>query len=127
MIFWIQMLDRWEDWNEIKIQELTKNKLKINEHIEIDCCHWLLKKKNQNHPCTIICCIIKFKEKQKIFKNVKLLKNTSIFIYEEFCKDMMDLKKKLWQEVLEYQRQNKFSYLNCHSVIVCNHGRERLG
>ena len=45
--------ETWEDC-EIKIQELIKNKLKINEHIEIDRCHRLLKKKNQNRPRTII-------------------------------------------------------------------------
>ena len=52
----------WEDC-ELKIKELIKSKLKINEHIEIDCCHQLLKKKNQNRQRTIICCIVKFKEK----------------------------------------------------------------
>ena len=51
---------------EIKMQELMKKKLKVNEHIEIDCCHHLSKKKNQNHPCTIIWRIIKFK-RNKIY------------------------------------------------------------
>ena len=37
---------------KIKIQELIKNKMKINEHVEIDCCHRLSKKK-QNRPRTI--------------------------------------------------------------------------
>ena len=54
----------WEDC-EIKIQELIKKNLKINEHIKIGRCHRLSKIKNQNCPRTNICCIIKFKEKQK--------------------------------------------------------------
>ena len=63
----------WEG-SEIKIQELIKNKLKMNEQIKIDRCHRLLRKKNQNRHRTkknqnqnrkIICCITKFKEKQK--------------------------------------------------------------
>ena len=37
---------------KIKIQELIKNKMKINEHIEIDRCHRLSKKK-QNRARTI--------------------------------------------------------------------------
>ena len=61
----------WEDC-EIKTQELIKNKLKINERIDIDRCDRLSKKKNQNHLCTILCRITKFKEKQKILKNAKL-------------------------------------------------------
>ena len=72
----------WEDC-EIKIQELIKKKLKIKEHTEIDRCH-RISKKNLNRPRTIICRITKFKEKQKILKNAKLLKNTSILIYEDF-------------------------------------------
>ena len=73
----------WEDC-EIKIQELIKKNLKSNEHIEIGRCHRLSKIKNQNCPRTEICRIIKFKEKQKILKTAKLLKNTGIFIYEDF-------------------------------------------
>ena len=98
----------------------------INEHIEIDCYHRLSKKKNQNRPRTIVCRITKFKEKQKILKNAKLLKNTGIFIYENFCKDTMELRKELWQEVLEYRRQNKFAYLNYRSIVVRDHGRDSV-
>ena len=77
-----------ENWGDCgtKIQELIKSKLKINEHIEIDRCHRLLEKKHQNRSCTIICRITKFKEKQEILKNAKLLKNTGVFIYENVCK-----------------------------------------
>ena len=73
----------WEN-QEIKIQELIKKNLKINEHIEIGRCHRLSKIKNQNCPRTEICRIINFKEKQKILKITKLLKNTGIFICEDF-------------------------------------------
>ena len=75
--------ETWE-YCEIKIQELIKNKLKINEHIEIDRCHRLSKKKNKNRPRTIICCMTKFKEKQKILKNANLLKKYRYFHLREF-------------------------------------------
>ena len=115
--------ETWEDC-KIKIQNLIKNKLKINENIEIDRCHRVSKKKNQNRPRTTICRITKFKEKQKILKNAILLKNTGIFIYEGFCKDTMKLRKELWQEVYEYRKQNKYAYLNNHSIVFCDHGRD---
>ena len=78
--------------------------------------------RNQNRPRTIVCRITKFKEKQKILKNAKLLKNTGIFIYEDFCKDRMELRKELRQEVLEYRRQNKFAYLTYRSILVRDMG-----
>ena len=39
----------------------------------------------------------------------------------------MELRKELWQEVLEYRRQNKFAYLNYRFVVVRDHEREREG
>ena len=58
--------------------------------------------KNQNRSRTIICKITKNKVKQKILKSAKYLKDKGIFICEDFCKDTMDLRKKLWNKVLEY-------------------------
>ena len=54
-----------------------------------------------SRPCTIICRLLRFKDKQTIIQSSKKLKNTGIFIYENFCKDTMDLRKQLW-EVLEH-------------------------
>ena len=103
--------ETWE-YCEIEIQELIKDKLKMNEHFEIYRCRRLSRKKNQNRPRTIICRITKFKEKQKILKNVKLSKNIGIFIYEDFCKDTMEL----WKEL----------YLNYRSIIVRDPGRDSV-
>ena len=54
---------------------------------------------------------------------MKLLKNTGILIYEDFCKDIVELRKDLWQ-VLECPKQNKLAYLNCSSIIVHGHGKD---
>ena len=54
-----------------------------------------------SRPRTIICRLLRFKDKQTIIQSLKKLKNTGIFIYENFCKDTMDLRKELW-EVLEH-------------------------
>ena len=46
-----------------------------------------------------MCKVTKFKDKQKILKSGKCLKDTAIFTFEDFCKDKMDLGKKLWNKV----------------------------
>ena len=46
------------------------------------------------------------------------LKDTGIYIYEHFCKDTMELRKKLWNQVLGYRKQNKFADLNYRSIVV---------
>ena len=96
--------------------ELIEVNLGITDTIEFERCHRVYKhtnsSKNQNHPRTIICKVTKFKDKQKILKYAKRLKDTGVFIYSDFCKDTIDLQKKLWKKVLEYCKQTKFAYLN---------------
>ena len=62
----------------------------IEENIKIDHCPRIIqKKKDPTRPRNIICRLTKFKEKQKILINAKILKNTGICIYEDYCKDTM--------------------------------------
>ena len=44
--------------------------------------------------------------------NVKELINSNVL------KDNMELRKSLWEQVLEYRKQNKFACLNYRSIIV---------
>ena len=65
---------------------------------------------------TIICRLLRFKDKQRIIQSSKKLKNTGIFIYEDFCKDTMDLRKQLWEKVLGHEPTTKFLFeLSKHS------------
>ena len=73
----------------------------MNEHIETARYHRLSRKKNQNRPCSKISRITKFKEKTKNIEKAKLLKNTGISISEDFLKDTREMRKGLWQKVLE--------------------------
>ena len=54
------------------------------------------------HP--IVCRFLLFKDKQKILQNANKLKDTGMFIYEDFCSNIMKLRKLLWEKVLEYGR-----------------------
>ena len=90
--------------------------------MEIDRCH-RVKSRNQSgqpqgRPHTIIYQFNKFKDKQQILNKAKKLKDTGIYIYEDFSKDTMDLRKTLWEKVLQYRRQNKLACLNYRSTIV---------
>ena len=92
--------ETWEEC-EMKVQEMFKMKMEIEENIEIDRCHCIIpKKKDPTCPQTIICRLTKFKEKRKILINVKVLKDTGIFVFEDYCKDTKSLRKKLWKQVL---------------------------
>ena len=111
--------DQNESWHECeeKVLEVIKEKLEIQDPIEIDRCHRMGKHK-RNRPRTIIFKLNKFKDKQKILRNARNLKDTGIFIYEYFCDDTMELRKSLWEQVLEHHRQNKIAYLNYKIIVV---------
>ena len=111
--------ETWDDC-ERKIQKILYDKLEITEDVETERCHRMGKRKG-NRPRTIICKFLRFKDKQKILKNAKKLKNSGIYIYEDFCNDTMELRKSLWEEVMEHRRQGKFAFLNYRSIIVRNH------
>ena len=111
--------ETWDDC-ERKIQKILSDKLEITEDVEIERCHRMGKRKG-NRPRTIICKFLRFKDKQKILKIEKKLKNSGIYIYEDFCSDTMELRKSLWEEVMEHRRQGKFAFLNYRSIIVRNH------
>ena len=102
------------------------DKFGIESDVEIDGCHRIGPRKtntgqNRDRPRTAACRLNRFKDKQRILNNVKKLKNTSIYIYEDFSNDTMELRKSLWEQVLEYRKQNKFGCLNYRSIIVRDH------
>ena len=103
---------------EEKVHSIIKEEFEITAEIELDRFHCTSKfKKNQSKPRTIVCRFLRFKDKEKILKNSKKLKDTGIFIFEDFCKETVELRKSLWQEVLEHCRQGRIAYLNYKQVI----------
>ena len=46
------------------------------------------------------------------------LKDTEIFIYEDFYSHTMELWKSLWEKVLEYHRQGKYAYLDYRTIVL---------
>ena len=99
----------------------------IESDVRIDRCHRIGPRKtktgqNQNRPRTIVC---RFKDKHRILNNVKRLRNTGILIYEDFSKYTMELRKSLWEQVLEYRKQNKLACLNYRSIILRDHNGVR--
>ena len=78
----------------MKVQEMCKMKMGIEENIKIDRCYRITpKNKDPTCPWTIICRLKKFKGKQKILINAKVLKDTGIFIHGDYCKDTMNVRK----------------------------------
>ena len=110
-----------ETWDicKKKVQDIVKKKLGITAEIEFDRCHRTGKfKRNQSKPRKIVCRLLGFKDKEKKSRNSKKLMDKGTFIYEDFYKATMELRKSLSEEVLEHRQQNKIAYLNYRRVVV---------
>ena len=57
------------------------------------------------------------KTQQLVKKNAKKLKNTNIFIDENFSPKAMEYRKQLWEEVKELCRKSSIAYLNYRLVV----------
>ena len=73
--------------------------------------------KNRSKPRTIVCKLLRFKDKQDILRKAKLLKGTNIFINEDYCHNTVEYRKELWEEVKVLRSQGKIGYLNYRSII----------
>ena len=51
-----------ETWKmcEVSVKDLIKTKLEINDEIEIDCCHRMVKFKVKKKPRSIVCRFLRF-------------------------------------------------------------------
>ena len=73
--------------------------------------------RNISKPRTVVFNVLRSEDKHKVLRNAKKLKDTGIFIYEDFSKATMELRKSLWEEVLYNRQQIKVAYLNYRSIV----------
>ena len=74
-------------------------------------------KKNKNGSRPIVVQFSFHKDKMKILKNCKKLKNTRFSIFEDFSTETAAIRKEKWQEVLANREKGMISYLNYRTFI----------
>ena len=78
--------------------------------------------KSNDKERAIVVQFLLHKDKINILRNCKKLKETKIYIFEEFFKQKMQIHNEKWKEVLATRKLGKISYLQYRSVI-CKEGR----
>ena len=67
---------------------------------------------NTQSKCrTIIAIFTSYKTKERILKEARNQKPKDIWIYEDFSKETVKIKKELWDKVRELRSQNKYGLL----------------
>ena len=110
--------ESWEDCQK-KVQEMFRTKLNLEETIEIDRAHRSGKRKD-NRARTIVLKLKNYEDKTTILKKGNLLKDTGIYINENFSRETLEYRKTLWDEVKAHRRNGKISYLQYRTVVVRN-------
>ena len=97
--------------------DLLENKLEIDiANVVIVRAH-RTGKKNKNRSRPIVAQFSFYKDKIKILKNWKKLKNIRFTIFEDFSRETAAIRNEKWQEVLANRGKGMISYLNYRTVI----------
>jgi len=108
---------------EQKVLKVLREKMDI-EGAEIERAHRVGKVKN-GKPRTIVAKFLRYKDKEMVLANWKGLKGTRIYVKEDFSADTLQLRSKLWTEVLNLRRQGKYAILKYDKIYQRNFRNEQ--
>nr|XP_047125257.1 uncharacterized protein LOC124807423 [Hydra vulgaris] len=114
-----------ETWNDCEkiVKDIFSKKLKIPNEIIIERAHRSGPKKVGKHR-TIFIKLLKtpnnlhknYNDKKRILFNSKNLRGTGIFINEDFAKETIETRKRLWGEVLNLRKEGKYAILKFDKI-----------
>ena len=101
---------------------MFQEKLGLERPIEIEQAHITSSRQNDtnngNNPRTIICNLLRYKDKVKTLQKANKLRGRNIFINEDSCRETMKLRKQLWKEVKAHRDKGRVTYLSYRTVVV---------
>jgi hypothetical protein len=110
--------ENWEE-TEKKVTILFREELGI-EGIQIERAHRTGKSTNteNNKPRTIVMKCLSYKDKQRILMQTRKLKNTGIYINEDFSLETTNIRKSLKVKMFEERRKGKYAIIKYDRLYV---------
>ena len=107
-----------ETWDvcEEKIKDVVKNNLGLTD-IQIERAHRTAATKRQGLPITVVIKLLSYKDKVEILKNSRKFKDTGIYVNEEFCKETIQIRKGLWDEVKRLRDDGKYAVIQYDKIV----------
>ena len=101
-----------------KVDQLLKNNLGL-ENVKIDIAHRIPNKDSSStSPRTIIARLNRDLDRDSIMKSTRKLKQTGIFINEDFCENTMRVRKELYPKLKAAREANNVAYIKRRSLII---------
>ena len=77
-----------------------------------------------NTPRTIVTKFLDYKEKEEVMRRRYKLKDTTYSVREDFSKETVEIRKKLWDQVKKLREDGKYAVIK-YDKIVTRHFRPR--
>ena len=95
--------ETWEN-TEYKLRSFLHDKLKITDELYIERAHCVRRREgvkfnSNNTPRTIVAKFLDYKEKREVMCWHYKLKDTTYLVREDFSKETVEIRKKLWDQV----------------------------
>ena len=109
-----------EDWltTKDKLHDMFKKQLGIKEKITIERAHRGGGQRQGGKPRAIIAKILNFEDKELILTNARKLKGTGVFIHEDFSRETVVIRQKLWEEVKQLREKGKYAVLKYDRIFT---------
>ena len=108
--------ETWDDTEE-KVKQLFKEKLLINKDIEIDRAHRTGRTQAGKSRSIVLRCL-RFKDKELILRMANKLKDTGIYINEDFSVETLHTRKELFQKAKEYRSKGMGAKVTAGKLIT---------
>ena len=117
--------ENWKD-AENRLYQVLYNYFDITEEVVTERSHRVEKRdKSKQRFRTSVAKLLDYKEREHILKNTEHLKDTNIYIYEDFSKETMAISKSLWDKVKKVQQQGKYAVIK-YDKIYSSEFRTRI-
>ena len=118
-----------EDENETlenkknKLRSFLYDKLEITVELYIERAHHVRRRKyvkfnSSNTPRTIVAKFLDYKEKEEVMRRRYKLKDTTYSVREDFSKETVEIRKKLWDQVKKLQEDGKYAVIKYDKIVM---------
>ena len=102
-----------------------QEELEITDELYIERAHRVRRRKGvkfnrNNTPRTIVTKFLDYKEKEEVIRRRYKLKHTTYSVREDFYKETVDARKKLWDQVKKLREDRKYAVIKYVKIVTRN-------
>ena len=114
--------ETWEN-TENKLRSFLYDELEITDELYIERAHSVRRRKDvkfnsNNTPRTIVAKFLDYKEKEEVMRRRYKLKDTTYSVREDFSKETVEIRKKLWDQVKKLREDGKYAVIKYDKIVT---------